>query len=97
VQQILKEYCEIGGAPSPDENPDLPAKLYDEREALIVKVKEAHERYRFWARMMEPAIRKCFSGENCHMKPILPSVTGCLECDHHTNSFKLLEFAKGAK
>jgi len=33
-----------------------PLKPYDELEAQIVK--EAHERYRFGARMLEPAIRK---------------------------------------
>ena len=56
VQQILKEYRETGKEPSLGENLGRPAKPYDEYEAQIVK--EAHERYRFGARMLEPAIRK---------------------------------------
>jgi len=56
VQQILKEYREISEEPSPGENLGRPSKPYDEHEAQIVK--EAHERYRFGARMLEPVIRK---------------------------------------
>lgn len=56
VQQILKEYRETGKEPSVGENLGRPAKPYDEREAQIVK--EAHERFRFGARMLEPTIRK---------------------------------------
>ena len=64
VQQILKEYRETGKEPSPGENLGLPAKPYDELEAQIVK--EAHERYRFGARMLEPVIRKQY---NPHSAP----------------------------
>lgn len=56
VQQVLKEYRETGKEPSLGENLGRPAKPYDEHEAQIVK--EAHEHYRFGARMLEPAIRK---------------------------------------
>jgi|GEM_PF-725155 len=56
VQQVLKEYRDTGEEPCPGKNLGRPAKPYDEQEAQIVK--EAHERYRFGARMLEQVIRK---------------------------------------
>ena len=45
-----------GKEPSIGENLGRPAKPYNEDEARIVK--DAHQRYRFGARMLEPVIRK---------------------------------------
>ena len=56
VQQILKVYRETGKEPSIGEKLGRPAKPYNEDEARIVK--DAHQRYRFGARMLEPVIRK---------------------------------------
>jgi putative transposase len=70
VQQILKEYSETGEEPSPGEKLGRPAKPYDEQEAQIVK--EAHERYRFGARMLEPVIRK---GSNIRSEYLITAST----------------------
>jgi len=64
VQQILREYRKTGKEPSLGENLGRPAKPYDEHEAQIVK--EAHESYRFGARMLEPVIRKRYKIQISH-------------------------------
>jgi len=69
VQQIIKEYRETGLEPVLGEKVGRPVKPYDEKESEIVR--EAHVRYRFGARMLEPVIRKqykiCISHNRIHM------------------------------
>jgi len=69
VQQIVKQYKETGLEPVLGEKVGRPFKPYDEQEAKIVR--EAHTRYRFGARMLEPVIRKqykiCISHNRIHM------------------------------
>ena len=69
VQQIIKDYIETGHEPVLGENVGRPRKPYDEKEAEIIR--EAHDRYRFGARMLEPVIRKqykiCISHNRIHM------------------------------
>jgi len=56
VQQIWKYFKETGREPILGQNIGRPRKPYVMHEAEIVK--EAHERYRFGARMLENVIRK---------------------------------------
>jgi transposase len=80
VQQILKEYRGTGKEPSPGENLGRLGKPYDEHEAQIVK--EAHERYRFGTRMLDPLIRKQYkiriSHNLIHMYLKAQRLAGCL-------------------
>ncbi len=47
VQQVIKQFRDLGREPVYGENIVRPRKPYDEKEARIVK--DAHERYRFGA------------------------------------------------
>lgn len=64
VQQVLKQYKDLGREPVYGENVGRPRRPYDEKEAQIVK--EAHERYRFGARMLEYVIRKQYKVRISH-------------------------------
>jgi transposase len=56
VQQIWKYFIDTGREPVLGKNIGRPRKPYLKQEAEIVR--EAHQRYRFGARMLEPVIRK---------------------------------------
>ena len=56
VQQVLKEYRATGHEPVYGENVGRPRKPYDKIEAQVIK--EAHNRYRLGARMLEYVIKK---------------------------------------
>ena len=57
VQQIWKSYAESKQEPAIGENMGRPRKPFDERESEVVS--EGYRLYRFGARMLEVAVRKC--------------------------------------
>jgi len=78
VEQIWKRYRDTGQEPLVGAKMGPPTKPFNAREAEIVK--EAHQRYRFGARMLEKIIRKVYkvriSHNRIHMYLLVADLAG---------------------